>query len=851
MDSRCPSCDTPLGLFPPREALRHANECLDAAAAATIANGTSCNDADVFVADGSRDIFNDCVPVCGICQRDLSSLTHSARLAHANRCVDATLAVRRSRRRQRPGLGSSSTIGKKEVTRRGSRTSTIREAERKLSELCPAVARLLQLVSLERYARRFAEHEIDLDVLQNLGEDDWPVLRLPESALRRIQDALVDAHLLRQVALSGRARKRNIFTGGHENVLDFQKDDLSPSLQAGIGERLLDDTTGNSAEDCKGDEFMSSPIVQTQPLAASSLGRSMGANRSLFLLHDDDDDDDDDNDDNDDNDNLSVLDINLAATGVDRGMNSLIQTRGALATGTNEKYSTRDNVVEGSVLECLRGPNTSMERFPAKNKGDRSQRRGYTQLEELIEEAEAVAVDGVELVDREELQDLPCFSQHDNCLGQRQCNRELDPGKEQTQVVIDLDGSSSDDSEHYFIVQRDSARVQPCSVSNNDVSLHESLNSDARQNHVDNAADESTGKQHSVIEDKVLSPTILLPNAQCRGDDGGASQNLSECLDGRDGVRLASLPQFSDYAVQSPKFSHLLHNPVESARGFVAIREHKGYKEDGWQSKCPMDSLSAIETWYEAQCERERVRYETRMKCLREDVERARDSFLSRKRGLMAAGVSARDMQYVSASASNGLRSSSSLSLNIRDDERCGDVVHNEQTLQACSSDSGDDDDLIRSRIRRLSARHVKSGGRGMRPFQDTVVESDGKSSTQNCHENAENTVNNSTDKGKQLSTRSKSSKFAQAQKPFCRTTALDETLIRAIREHPEIYDQIVVMDPVRYEDISRIVQDSGLRVGVSKLTDFLDRQGVSYKAPEKDVNKSSKEYLRQLNSQQ
>lgn len=181
----CPACDTPLGLFTPREGLAHVNACLDAQDAPS--PSAAC-------------------PTCAVCHRDLTALTPTARLEHANRCADSTLPLgappRRTARRPRSGA-----------------TARPRPAAAAPAEKGDArVRRLLELLGLARYAGRFAEEEIDLVALRLLEDADFAQLRIPDAARRRIAEAMHSVPILAQIQKGVRESR------GEERSADGQQE---------------------------------------------------------------------------------------------------------------------------------------------------------------------------------------------------------------------------------------------------------------------------------------------------------------------------------------------------------------------------------------------------------------------------------------------------------------------------------------------------------------------------------------------------------------------------------------------------------------------------------------------------
>lgn len=182
---KCPSCQTTLTLFTPREATLHINTCLDRPA-------TPLN--------------------CAVCKRDLSGLTIAAREEHANRCADTLLPL------VRPAVRES---GARETTARASAAPAQTKAE--LGD--ERVGNLLRLLGLERYADRFAAEEIDMDALRLLKEEDLVSLRIPEAARRRIAEALHSVPILHELERRDEdvTNKKENEDGGGVGVVPTQK----------------------------------------------------------------------------------------------------------------------------------------------------------------------------------------------------------------------------------------------------------------------------------------------------------------------------------------------------------------------------------------------------------------------------------------------------------------------------------------------------------------------------------------------------------------------------------------------------------------------------------------------------
>jgi Slx4 endonuclease len=79
---------------------------------------------------------------------------------------------------------------------------------------------------------------------------------------------------------------------------------------------------------------------------------------------------------------------------------------------------------------------------------------------------------------------------------------------------------------------------------------------------------------------------------------------------------------------------------------------------------------------------------------------------------------------------------------------------------------------------------------------------------------------------------------------------AEDKDMLDAIRRDAELYDRLLVLEPVSLDAVRNVVRQAGYRVSVANLTTFLDRQGVSYTAPPKPTGDDARQYLKQLNSQ-
>lgn len=192
----CPSCNTPLGLFTPREAESHVNACLDA---------------QEVPSDGGEK------PSCAVCGRDLGPLTAAARIEHANRCADTLLPLPPtdrppSRRRRRAAGGNSNSgirsggngsggggNGQQQALRPVQNEGEETTGEQTEQKCDPRVEHLLKMLGLERYAPRFAREEIDLVALRLLTDDDLAALSIPDAARRRIADAMHSVPILAQL----------------------------------------------------------------------------------------------------------------------------------------------------------------------------------------------------------------------------------------------------------------------------------------------------------------------------------------------------------------------------------------------------------------------------------------------------------------------------------------------------------------------------------------------------------------------------------------------------------------------------------------------------------------------------
>lgn len=238
----CPSCQMPLALFTPREAEAHVNACLDSKQAPALRSHpvsdsrppplpSSRNSRDdtnsATTSDRPRDHdVSTSIPLCGVCGRDLSRLTESARAEHANRCADSVLPLppRRARgtgqqqqqeeqpassrlsrrnnnnsRRRRDQGGATTTAAT--AARDGNTANSNGESEEEEPKGDPRVEHLLSMLGLQRYVKRFVAEEIDLVALRLLNDDDLAALSIPEAARRRIADAMHSVPILAQLQL--------------------------------------------------------------------------------------------------------------------------------------------------------------------------------------------------------------------------------------------------------------------------------------------------------------------------------------------------------------------------------------------------------------------------------------------------------------------------------------------------------------------------------------------------------------------------------------------------------------------------------------------------------------------------
>lgn len=231
----------PLALFTPREAEAHVNACLDSQQAPT-SRSHPVSDSRPRSRPSSRSARDDTnsatasdrphdhdvstsIPLCGVCGRDLSRLTETARAEHANRCADSVLPLppRRARgtgqqqqeeqpassrlsrrnnsnsRRRRDQGGGTATATT--AARDCNTTNSNGEPEEEEPKGDPRVEHLLSMLGLQRYVKRFVVEEIDLVALRLLNDDDLAALSIPEAARRRIADAMHSVPILAQLQL--------------------------------------------------------------------------------------------------------------------------------------------------------------------------------------------------------------------------------------------------------------------------------------------------------------------------------------------------------------------------------------------------------------------------------------------------------------------------------------------------------------------------------------------------------------------------------------------------------------------------------------------------------------------------
>jgi SAM domain (Sterile alpha motif) len=79
---------------------------------------------------------------------------------------------------------------------------------------------------------------------------------------------------------------------------------------------------------------------------------------------------------------------------------------------------------------------------------------------------------------------------------------------------------------------------------------------------------------------------------------------------------------------------------------------------------------------------------------------------------------------------------------------------------------------------------------------------------------------------------------------------AQDADVLRAIRDCTAVYDKVLALEPVELNAVMAEVKRAGFRIGIAKLGDLLDRQGVSYKSSLKETTAEQRAYLKTLNSQ-
>lgn len=227
----CPSCETPLALFTPREAQSHVNQCLDAQ--------QTLERTDSFTGEGEA-------LSCAVCSRDLSALTPAARNDHVNRCVDANMPFQRrpTRRTRRRARSPVPLEGPPSHCNRGQSMPTTSEGD-------PRVNHLLRMLGLQRFTARFAQEEIDLVALRLLSEQDLAELSIPEAGRRRIADAMHSVEILAQL--------QRAYRGNPPSFPSSQHITHKPS------------TDLNNPGDIRENEFVGTPLVPTQRFTKSRL----------------------------------------------------------------------------------------------------------------------------------------------------------------------------------------------------------------------------------------------------------------------------------------------------------------------------------------------------------------------------------------------------------------------------------------------------------------------------------------------------------------------------------------------------------------------------------------------------
>lgn len=778
----------------------HLNECLDAQAAEP---ATSLGEHAVL---------------CSVCNQNLGPLTATARDVHVNRCLDKTLhvvATTRERVTSRARTGSLRLTDSLRTPSERGRAA----AKRCGPEICVKMKKLLEMVGLERYEKRFVAQEVDIVALQLLEDGDWAELGLPDGARRRITDAAREAKLL-----------------------EIDTTTSGPNMTGGV-EDNREDGSGIPKSDDDDDSFDNLPA--TQRLRSSKLAATM-ARREGHLL-------------------AGLAGRFIAEEEINEDLR-------------DDAWEKPDDLVETDFATVR----SSEKETPALSTFGTAQShasRGYTQLESLLNEEgmtqfnEERAVgtcavrDAADVLEPEAARERTAVALHTAVVyvdgdtppaTVEKCPAEISDGKANGREVASRLGADASASMPVDIIEisPDPPR-RPFSVLEERVpfSPHPALGTPQRApDAAMSREDEDAGRRSERTETAKTSGL----KAPIRSPPVGKDTNCDNLIDWQSRVSHVAkvrnsglLEDNARNANSSPNGGSLVCDEGSQASNESGILDLAGSDKsntspgrvclpagsspaNGCRIQCPYKTVADVNRWY-TEIRNEEIRHH-RAQLMRIESERER------------ACKAAEDFSSQNSSSQNSSPSSvlgkragtadRETSRHVRDCEK--EVCHNfdeeadDRVLDL--TQRGDESDCCDDLLGISTDDHSGS---------DVAVDS---SRSERSSSAADGCASGPTAACTQQSKtkKSKRKKNVVARPP----AAQDENLIAVLRRNPELYDKILVVEPVALDAVMGAVKQAGYRISVANLAGFLDRQGVNYKVSPKPLSNGQREYMKQLNSQ-
>lgn len=770
----CCICSMALTLFPPLQREAHTNQCIDSGGVAL---------AEAVAAVG---------PPCPVCDVDLGPLSENSREEHANRCADGTVlnvvrevaGGRRARERDE-GEGGGGRRG-----RRGRRRQEIEGPK-----LCPDVETMLVYVGLERYGKKFAEEELDLEAMRLLGDDGWAEFKIPKAAERRIRDAISGAGAL------GAAEKRMCDGGG-----------------------------GEEEEGGEGTETVVYP--QTQQFGTSGLGVAMARREGHLLkgragrfLDDSDDDDDDD----EEPENRGRGDSGGASVDADKESREVAAVgdgRGGEG-GALDSVDTPDDAEVGNRVSRESGEMSSARRAAA---------RGFTQLESLLDD-----------FGDDETQKFATGCERNgisigNAAGS--CNYTVGDSAEATPARAVSD-SESPGTKSFPIELLDSVAKAHCSEPSHSSPTHPEVHTLTATPEVIEISPDAGEDADAIAsrQPRAVSPVACVGLRRPSGGEHYGSDsdvlNLAQeeseddKCNSNDGGSPAK--RLSPLAVAERSLSPLPSpRPSSSSPKGRSVPFSVGQSEEG--VTCPYSKVVDVKIWLESRRKREIERHTIALREIDAEYDRAyraaSDSGNSSPSAVVRKALGKRSSD---GELCHGNRSDSS-------DDSFLDLTQHVEGSDEEAEQEGVEGDIggggavaaAVSEAEKSSPKKKRKRGKGKVARKTKKTKAFSSSDTDLLA-------------GANDGSPAKPKKPGKPRAP----AASDNDLAAAIRGSPQLHDQLLAMEPVPVDDVLNVVKQAGFRISLANLVNFLSLQGVSYKVPPKPVTKASRKYLADLNSQQ